>query len=149
MQASYEMIDKWVAYKSPQFKEVKIGLIISLVNNGVFPGLSVSKAMNLPLSFLTTEHGQIYFPHSKQVSSIVELTKKEQTILLCLDNVSRRNQGDILAVQKFLTDFNANYKTLTIHQDKDTNVKIDFYFKEIKEAPPENIMAQFEHRTFL
>jgi hypothetical protein len=151
MQNSYEIIDKWVSHKISQLKEDKIGLIISLVNNGVFPGLSVSKAMNLPLSFFTTEHGQIFLPHSKQVNSIVSLSKTNQSILLCFDHVSKKNQGDILAAQKFLTDFNADYKTLTITQDKDINVKIDYCFNmnEIKENPPEDLMAKFQNRNFI
>ena len=151
MQNSYEIIDKWVSHKTPQLKEDNIGLIISLVNNGVFPALCVSKAINTPLSFFTTEHGQIYLPHSKQVNNIVALSKLDQSILLCFDHVSKKNQGDVLAAQKLLTDFNANYKTLTISYDKDINVKIDYCFNlnEIKEKPPEDVMAQFQNRTFI
>ena len=151
MKNSYEIINKWVSHKTPQLKENKIGLIISLVNNGVFPGLCVSKSLNLPLSFFTTEQGQIFLPHNKQVNSILALSKYEQTILLCFDHVSRKNQGDILAAQKFLTDFNASYKTLTITQDKDVNIKIDYCFneKEIKEQQEEDLFVKFQNCTFI
>lgn len=151
MQNSYEIIDKWVSHKTPQLKDDRIGLIISLVNNGVFPGLCFSKSLNLPLSFFTTEEGQIFLPQNKQLNNILALSKYEQTILLCFDHVSRKNQGDILVAQKLLTDFNASYKTLTITQDKDVNVKIDYCFneKEIKEQPVEDLFAKFQNCTFI
>ena len=151
MKNSYEIINKWVSHKTPQLKEDRIGLIISLVNNGVFPGLCFSKSLNIPLSFFTTENGQIFLPHNKQVNSILALSKYDQTILLCFDHVSRKNQGDILAAQRLLTNFNARYKNMTITQDKDINVKIDYCFdeNEIQEQSAEDLFVKFQNRTFI
>ena len=125
---SYEKVDNWIESISYLLKKEQIDIILGLQLNGIFPALSVSKHLNKSMIVLNSFQGQLYLPHTLEIKELIKNTQNNSKALFCLDSINMLEQSNILAVQKFLTDFNINYKILTISNEAGSKIKPDFLF---------------------